>query len=226
MKIRCVKDINQYWERLSVSLSYFNRFLQRKAEYGSNVSEKGIQGSVLFTAKEIARERNMNEHLVSSLCQAVAYCFPERGLAELNVIKDFIKKNNIDVALDRVEIEAIEYAIYESGAVVTPELDDMLSKYYSNDESAPEVNLVRFLQKYLNLNRNLLCECSFSSSGKVIDEIMKRAKMEYELSYRLLPDVIIQPVPEKVKAEIEGTLLTFIEYNKDEYVGIYEAIMY
>lgn len=226
MKIRCVKDINQYWERLSVSLSYFNRFLQRKAEYGSNVSEKGIQGSVLFTAKEIARERNMNEHLVSSLCQAVAYCFPERGLAELNVIKDFIKKNNIDVALDRVEIEAIEYAIYESGAVVTPELDDMLSKYYSNDESAPEVNLVRFLQKYLNLNRNLLCECSFSSSGKVIDEIMKRAKTEYELSYRLLPDVIIQPVPEKVKAEIEGTLLTFIEYNKDEYVGIYEAIMY
>ena len=226
MKIRCVKDINQYWERLSVSLSYFNRFLQRKAEYGSNVSEKGIQGSVLFTAKEIARERNMNEHLVSSLCQAVAYCFPERGLAELNVIKDFIKKNNIDVALDRVEIEAIEYAIYESGAVVTPELDDMLNKYYSNDESAPEVNLVRFLQKYLNLNRNLLCECSFSSSGKVIDEIMKRAKTEYELSYRLLPDVIIQPVPEKVKAEIEGTLLTFIEYNKDEYVGIYEAIMY
>lgn len=220
-----VKDINQYWERLSVSLSYLNRYLQGKAEYGSCVGESGVQRIVLFTAEKIARDCNLNVNLVSVLCQSVALCFPTRGFAELAVIKEFIKKNNMAIALETLEIDAIEYAVYESGSTVTPELDKILHKYYSDDESVPEVNLVRFLQKYLNLNRKLLCGCSFADSGQVVDEIMKRAKDEYEISYRLLPDSIIQPVPQYVKEEIEVNALTFIEYHNDLRIGIYKVII-
>ena len=225
VQIRNVKDIDQYWERLSVNLSYLNRYLQGKAEYGSCVSERGVQRSVLFTAEKIAREYNLNVNLVSALCQSVALCFPTRGYAELAVIQEFIKKNYVAIALETLEIDAIEYAVYESGLTVSPELDKILHKYYSDDESVPEVNLVRFLHKYLNLNRKLLLECSFADSGMVVNEIMKRAKDEYEKSYRLLPNPIIQPVPQNVKEEIEANVLSFIEYYNDFRIGLYKVII-
>lgn len=87
------------------------------------------------------------------------------------------------------------------------------------------VNLVRFLQKYLNMNRKLLVDCSFANSGKVVDEIMKCAKSEYETSYRLLPDTIPSPVPQNIKAEIEKDLLEYIDYFEDVNAAIYESIM-
>ena len=49
-----VKDIDRYWERLSSNLAFLSGYLQRKAEYGSRVSERGIQGVVLSAAKRIA----------------------------------------------------------------------------------------------------------------------------------------------------------------------------
>lgn len=220
-----VKDITQYWEILSGNLSYLSRYLQDKAEYGSCVSERGVQRIVLFTAERLARESNMNVNLVSALCQAVALCFPERGAAELSVIKEYIKNNDMNVVLDTLEIDAIEYIISQSGSIITPELDMMLHHYYSNDESVCEVNLVRFLQKYLNLNRRLLCECSLSDSGQVVDEIMKRAGEEYKISYRLLPDPSIPPVFENIKREIEENLVQFIEFNKDIRTGIYDMMI-
>ena len=90
-----VKDIEQYWQRLSKNLSYVFSFLQRKTEYGSCASESGVQRIVLFTAQKIAREHNLNVNIVSSLCQAIALCFPTKGFAELSVIKEFIKRNNL-----------------------------------------------------------------------------------------------------------------------------------
>ena len=167
----------------------------------------------------------MNVNLVSALCKAVALCFPTRGVAELNVIKDFIKKKNLDINLDTFEIDVIEYIIYDSGSIVTPELDIILHKYYSDDESVAEVNLVRFLQKYLNMNRKLLLGCSLSDAGHIVDEIMKSAKVEYETSYRLLPDTTASSVPQNVKDEIEKNIEECIEFLGDINVGIYAVIM-
>jgi len=221
-----VKNIEEYWKRLSANLSFLNHSLQRKSEYGSFASERGIQHIVLFTAINIAREGNLSINIVSALCQAVSLCFPTRGFAELTVIKELIKNNNMAIELETLELDIIEYAIYESGSTVTPELDELLHKYYSNDESVPEVNLVRFLQKYLNLNRKLLFGCSISDSGQIVDEIMKRAMEEYADSYRLLPEPIIQPIPESVKEEIEHNIFTYIDFHDDICVGIYEAVIY
>ena len=220
-----VKDINQYWQRLSDNLSYLMHYLKGKAEYGSCASESGVQNIVLFTAEKIARERGMNVNLVSALCKAVALCFPTRGFAELAVIKEYIKKNNLDIDLKTLEIDSIEYIIYDSGSVVTPELDSLLNKYYSDDESVIEVSLVRFLQKYLNMNRELLFECSLADSGYIVDEIMKNAKVEYKTAYRLLPDKIASPVPQNIKDEIEENIVECIEFLGDVNIGIYSAIM-
>lgn len=220
-----VKDIDWYWERLSYDLSFVFHYLKGKAEYGSCASESGVQRIVLYTALNIAEEDNMNVNMVSSLCQAVALCFPKRGLAELSFIKEFIKRNDLELALDTLEIDAIEYAVYENGIIVTPELNDLLHKYYSNDESVVEVNLVRFLQKYLNMNRNLLLECSFANAGQVVDEIMKRAKEEFEISYRLLPDVITSSIPQGIKEEIEKDISINIEFFDDINVAIYNVIV-
>ena len=220
-----VKDMNQYWQRLSDNLSYLMHYLKGKAEYGSCASESGVQNIVLFTAEKIARERGMNVNLVSALCKAVALCFPTRGFAELSVIKEYIKKNNLDIDLKTLEIDSIEYIIYDSGSVVTPELDSLLHKYYSDDESVIEVSLVRFLQKYLNMNRELLFECSLADSGYIVDEIMKNAKVEYKTAYRLLPDKIASPVPQNIKDEIEENIVECIEFLGDVNIGIYSAIM-
>ena len=220
-----VKDIDQYWQRLSNNLSYLINYLKGKTEYGHCISESGIQHIILFTAEKIARESNLNVDLVSALCKAVALCFPTRGVAELNVIKDFIKKKNLDIKLDTFEIDVIEYIIYDSGSIVTPELDIILHKYYSDDESVAEVNLVRFLQKYLNMNRKLLLGCSLSDAGHIVDEIMKSAKVEYETSYRLLPDTTVSSVPQNVKDEIEKNIEECIEFLGDINVGIYAVIM-
>ena len=225
VQIRNVKDTDRYWERLSVNLSYLNRFLRGKAEYGSEADESGVQRGVLFAAEQMAKEHDLNVNLVSALCRAVALCFPTRGLAELAVIKEFINKNNMAISLETLETDAIEYAVDRSGSTVTPELDTILRKYYADDESVSEVNLVRFLQKYLNLNREVLRGCAFSDAGQVVDDIMKRAKEEYEKSYRLLPDPTIPSVPQSVKEEIEGNVSSFIEYHKDICVGIYEVII-
>lgn len=220
-----VKDIDKYWERLSSSLTLLLDYLQRKAEYGSNASEKGIQYIVLSTAEKIAREQCLNENLVSALCKAVALCFPAKGFTELAVIKEFIEKKNLDIDLNTLEIDTIEYIIWDSGSTITPELDSILRKYYSNDESIAEVNLVRFLQRYLNMNRKLLFECSFADSGCVVDEIMKRAKAEYEESYRLLPEGVASAVPQNIKDEIEADILASIEFWEDINIGIYRDIM-
>ena len=220
-----VKDIDQYWQRLSDNLSYLINYLKGKTEYGHCISESGIQHIILFTAEKIARESNLNVNLVSALCKAVALCFPTRGVVELNVIKDFIKKKNLDINLDTFEIDVIEYIIYDSGSIVTPELDIILHKYYSDDESVAEVNLVRFLQKYLNMNRKLLLGCSLSDAGHIVDEIMKSAKVEYETSYRLLPDTTVSYVPQNVKDEIEKNIEECIEFLGDINVGIYAVIM-
>jgi len=219
-----VKDIERYWELLSSGMSTLSRSLQGKAEYGSHASERGVQYIVLSTAERIARERNMHVTLVSVLCQAVALCFPARGFAELAVIKEFIKNNNLEIALDTLETDTIEYAIYTSGPIVTPELDMLLHKYYSDDESVPEVNLVRFLQKYLNLHRESLRERSFADSGQAIDAIMKKAEHEYKTAYRLLPDPVVPSVPQNIREEIEEKILQFIEYYPIGS-GIYEAIV-
>ena len=75
------------------------------------------------------------------------------------------------------------------------------------------------------MNRKLLFGCSFADSGRVVDEIMKSAKAEYETAYRLLPDTTASPVPQNIKDEIEANVLTFIEFSDDVNAGIYQAIM-
>lgn len=223
-----VIDINKYWERLSASLSTLFSSLQGKAEYGTSASEKGVQSIVLFTAESIARDQNLNVNLVSSLCKAIAVCFPKKGFAELAIIKEFIKSNNVNIALETLEIDAIEYSINFFGSNITPELDMLLHKYYSDDESVPEVNLVRFLQKYLNLHRESLRHCSFSDLGRTVDAIMKKAEYEYKNSYRLLPDPYVTgvtSVPEDVKNEIEENIRLFIKYADTDSSGIYEFII-
>ena len=51
-----VKDIEEYWERLSDNLTYLLHYLKGKVEYGSCAGENGVQHIVLFTAEEIARD--------------------------------------------------------------------------------------------------------------------------------------------------------------------------
>ena len=221
-----VRDIEAYWERLSEHLSFYHNFLQRKSEYGSCASEAGVQWIVLSTAESIAREHGLHVNMVSCLCQAVSFCFPKRGYAELCVIKDLIRKNGWDIPLSTLEIDAIEYFIdHRVGSTVTPELDALLKAYYSEDESVPEVNLVRFLQKYLRLHRAALQEGSILQAGQVTGEIMEQARKAYETDYRLLPDPPAPALPPEVLAKIEEYVNVFVDYYKDAYKGVYRVVV-
>ena len=110
------------------------------------------------------------------------------------------------------------------GNVVTPQLDELLRKYYSDDESVEEVNLVRFLQKYLNIHREELKTVSAYEAGKTVGSIMDRVEYEYETSYRLLPNYVPMIVPQGVRDRIIKDLREFIEWEGSEVTGIYKCV--
>ena len=224
VRLMNVENIDSYWKRVSQSLSLGDSFLRGKAEYDSVCSELGIQKGVLYAADRQARKHGLNPDIVSVLCQATGYCFPNRGHAEMAVIKEFITENKLNIPLDTFEVDAIEYNLYNMGNVVTPQLDELLRKYYSDDESVEEVNLVRFLQKYLNINREELKAVSAYEAGKTVGNIMDRAEYEYETSYRPLPNYVPIVVTQGVRDQIIKDLREFIEWEGSEVTGIYKCV--
>ena len=222
--IYTVKNLDSYWERTAYWLEIHDSALQNRAEYGSGCGERGIQKAVLYTAVKLARKHDLNQNIVSSLCLATGRCFPLRGLAELAVIKEYIRENMTDIPLDTFEVDTIEHGMDHTGDMVTPQLDELLRKYYSDDESVTEVNLARFLQKYLNLHRHELESVSIYNAGKYIGSIMDRAENEYETAYRLLPDYVPPEVPQHVRDKIIKDLLSYMEWEKGETTAIYKYI--
>lgn len=209
-----VKDIKKYWEFCAKNLEMTQTiYLRNKAEYGLDCSERGVQMCVLSSAERLARKYKLNENIVFVICTLVGCCFPKRGFAEMAVIKEYVRENITDVSLNTFEIDVIEYILDKIGNVVTPQLDELLHKYYSDDTTVAEVNLVRFLQKYMNMHREELKLISIYEAGHSIGEIMKRAESEYETSYRLLPNYDPPVVPKNIRDQIVKELREFIEYE-------------
>ena len=219
-----VKNLDEYWERTAYWLGFHESALQSKAEYGCAISERGVQNVVLSTARKLAKAHRLNIDIVSLLCLATGRCFPDHGHAEMAVIKDDIRKNRADVPLDTFEVDTIEYGLDHQGNMVTPQLDELLRKYFAEDESVAEVNLVRFLQKYLNMNRDELKEISIYEAGKVIDGIMDRAVHEYETSYRLLPDFVPPAIPPHIREQIIRDFRIYTEQDERRIDYIYGYI--
>lgn len=84
---------------------------------------------------------------------------------------------------------------------------------------------VKDIDQYWQRLSDNLSGCSLSDAGHIVDEIMKSAKVEYETSYRLLPDTIASPVPQNIKDEIEEYILECIEFLDDINAGIYAVII-
>ena len=106
--------------------------------------------------------------------------------------------------------------MYKQGGVVTPELYDLLRKYYSGDESVPEVGLVRYLQRYLDENRALL-HGGAEDAGRAAEQILLRAAETYESGRPSLPE------PDSISDELlEATAEALRElYAFDGADGVY-----
>ena len=104
VRLMNVENIDSYWKHVSQSLSLGDSFLRGKAEYGSVCSELGIQKGVLYAADRQARKHGLNPDIVSVLCRATGYCFPNRGHAEMAVIKEFITENKLNM-LDAIDAD-------------------------------------------------------------------------------------------------------------------------
>lgn len=213
--IFAVKDTEAYWCSLEHSLEILVHYLQDKHEYGTSYmcSESGIQNSLAYYAHAIAIVQGFDAHKAKCICLAVGLCFPEFGSFGMAACENYLLKNSIPFDMKEIKIGAIEHCIYESGSIVTPQLNEALHAYYENRTDIPEVNVARYCQIKIKESRKLMKKGMFV--GKAISEVMDCAEKCFSVKKSIMTidnDADID-VPIEVQEKINVYLDDFIEWD-------------
>ena len=211
--------------------------LQTKSEVGLNKSEKGYQLIAKTMSGNIARGLNLDSNLAECLTMCYGSFFPAYGKEGKKVIMQFMRDKGIEISEADLARNYVEYDLYDSGNVITPEFDSYLQELFDDSRNpiTPEVKLARLSEQTL-------------SSIKRIEMNSKINKID--LLYAITKDVenncinsgelvespklreMLQNVPERtielnddIKKKIYEELSTFIEFADGEPInGIYEYI--
>lgn len=149
-----VKDNKKYYERLNIGITMSNMWnsLQTKSEVGLDKSEKGYQQIAKTMAGNIARGLKLDPNLAECLTMCYGSFFPAYGTEGKKVIMQFMRDKGIEMSESDLARNYIEYALYNSGNVITPEFDQYLQELfdYSKEPITPEVKLARLCGKTLD----------------------------------------------------------------------------
>ncbi len=209
-----VKSIDEYWSMLEKALEIELLFLQHKHEFGTSpmCSEMGIQTALAYSAERIAQKKGFNTHKAKCICLAVGLCFPQFGSYGIAACENYLIKNNIPWDLTEIKIGAIEQHIYESGTIVTPQLDEALHAYYENRTNIPEVNVARYCQIAVKESRELMKSGMFA--GQEITEVMDCAEKCFSVEKSIITsDNTDIDVPIEVQENVNAALDAFIEVD-------------
>ena len=234
-----VKDNKKYYERLNIGITMSNMWnsLQTKSEVGLDKSEKGYQQIAKTMAGNIARGLDLDPNLSECLTMCYGSFFPAYGAEGKKAIMQFMKEKGIEMSEADLARNYVEYDLYSSGNVITPEFDQYLQELfdYSKEPTTPEVELARLSGKTLSSIKKIEMNSKINqvdllyaltkdvennciSSGNLIQS----QKLQEML--KSVPEQNIQLSDDK-KRKIYEDLSTFMEFADGEPInGLYEYI--
>ena len=239
IKLMNVKDIEKYYERLNIGITMSNMWnsLQTKSEVGLDKSEKGYQQIAKTMAGNIARGMNIDSNLAECLTMCNGSFFPAYGNEGKRIILQFMNDKGIRMSEADLARNYVEYDLYNSGNIITPEFDQYLQELfdYTKEPSTPEVKLARLCGKTISSIKNIEMNSKINqidllysltkdveknciNSGNLIESSKIQEMM------RSIPEHNIE-LSDTRKKKIYDDLTAFMEYFDEEAVnGIYEYI--
>lgn len=239
IKLMNVKDNKAYYERLNVGITMSNMWnsLQTKSEVGLDKSEKGYQQIAKTMAGNIARGLKLDPNLVECLTMCYGSFFPAYGNEGKKVVMQFIKDKGIEMTEGDLARNYVEYDLYDSGNVITPEFDRYLQELFDDSKEVitPEVQLARLAGQTISSIKRIEM-CSKINHVDLLYALTKDVENNCINSGRIVQSLKLQEmlknVPERnieisndVRKKIYNDLTTFMEFADGEPInGIYEYI--
>lgn len=239
IKLMSVKDNKAYYERLNVGITMSNMWnsLQTKSELGLNKSEKGYQLIAKAMAGNIARGLNLDPNLAECLTMCYGSFFPAYGKEGKKVIMQFLRDKGIEMSESDLARNYVEYDLYDSGNVITPEFDKYLQELFDDSRKpiTPEVQVARLSAKTLSSIKRIEMNSKINKIDllyAITKDVENNCINSGELVESLKLREMLQNVPERtielsndIKKKIYEELSTFIEFVDGEPInGIYEYI--
>lgn len=234
-----VKDNKKYYEMLDIGITMSNMWnsLQTKSEVGLDKSEKGYQQIAKAMAGNIARGLNLDPNLAECLTMCYGSFFPAYGNEGKKVVMQFMKEKGIEMSEADLARNYVEYDLYSSRNVITPEFDKYLQELFDNSKEpiTPEVQLARLagqtiysikkIEMFSKINQvDLLYALTKDVENNCINSkrLVQSSKLQEML--KTIPERNIE-VNDTIKKKIYEDLTAFMEFDYGEPInGIYEYI--
>ncbi len=235
-----VSDLKRYYEklRIGVNMSTMWNSLQRKAEYGSDRSEKGYQLVAANMAESIARELQLDPNLAAILTMCRGSFFPAYGKEGKKAIMEYLAQHNIDISEADLARTFVEHNLSSIGTLIIPDFDEKLQELF-NDEiepKTPEVQVakvccrtmedVKKIEGVANIDQtNLLYRISKDVEKCSIEANYPTDSAKLKELVSSIPEKEEPTLSEEKKQKIFSVLDSFIKNSsKGELDGICEYI--
>lgn len=235
-----VKNLDNYYEKLNIGIGMSRMWntLQTKSEYGSDRSERGYQLVAKSMAGSIARKLELNANIAEILTMCRGSFFPAKGQAGKKVVMQYLEDRNMNMSEFDLAREFVEYDLYESGNVITPEFDNLLKELFdtSLEAKTPEVQIARIcgesIEGIKRIERNSTLnsvDLLYRFSKDIEDECVQsrrptHSKKLQEMLEKLPPEEERQ-LTEDEKRKVYSKLDKFVKLSLGEPIeGVYKYI--
>lgn len=228
-----VNDNKKYYERLNINITMSRMWntLQTKAETGLGRSEKGYQQIAKMMAGNIARGLGLNHDLAECLTMCYGSFFPSYGNEGKKAVMQFIQDNGMQISEADLARNFIEYNLYRSGSIITPEFDRYLQELFDNSKEpkTPEVKLARLCEKTISSIKKIEMNSQINQTDlfyNVIRDVEEHCINSRELVESPKLQEMLQVIPEntnmlndEIKEKTYKRLSMFMEDEKDDKIN-------
>lgn len=240
IRLMKVNDNEKYYERLNIGIAMSNMWnsLQTKSEIGLDKSEKGYQQIAKTMSGNIARGLNLDSNLAECLTMCYGSFFPAYGNCGKKAIMQFMKEHGIEMSEADLAKNYIEYDLYSSGNVITPEFDQYLQELFNSSKElkTPEVKLARLCGqtlssiKKIEMNSRInQVDLLYAITKDVEENCIRTGKLvespKLKEMLKSIPNNETETLSDEMIKNIYSDLSSFMEYaDGDKINGIYEYI--
>ena len=191
--------VDAYYKRIKASFEMsLRRTLGGKAESGSTRSEYGYQSIAATSAVQLARTLGANEDKTAALSMAAGLYFPKYGHKGLEIVKQYITENNIDLSPESMGADMIEcYMVDVLDDRIITDFDTAIRDYYAGDYSIWELKIVRFIQDTIMEVKK--AEPFYQGQpGDLLFDVMQEVKNQAETHGELIKSSILEKYSKQI----------------------------
>lgn len=235
-RIRLIEgdELDKYYERLCTTLEYAQMWqsLQSKAEVGSDRSEKGYQVIAKSMSGRIARSLGYNGNKAEVISMCVGSYFPQYGMEGKRIIEKYISQKGLDIEPSTLAIDCIEHSISVDDAVAV-DLDEALKAYFANDNTIPEVEIVRISQNTIDAVKKIESLSNVNGGDllyKVSEDIIEQSREKGRPTPSDKLNEMLKSLPEQERTKLTDEDIRQMVKVLNQYVndfgreGVYEYI--